>query len=81
MAAEQLIEARQQYYILATEPSVAEHTYVIKRGDTFAVFNDLGDIDAWARTEEGLYHVAGAPVGDAPRRLSRPGIRHRKLLA
>jgi len=57
MAAEQLIEARQQYYILATEPSVAEHTYVIKRGDTFAVFNDLGDIDAWARTEEGLYHA------------------------
>ena len=34
MAAEQLIEARQQYYILATELSVAERTYVIKRGQS-----------------------------------------------
>ena len=49
MAAEQLIEARQKYYILATEAPIAERTYVIKRGDTFAVFSGLGDIDAEAR--------------------------------
>ncbi len=57
MAAEQLIDAGQQYYIVATEVSVAERTYVLKQGETFAVFNDFGDIDAEARTEEGLYHA------------------------
>src|SRR5262245_45166650 len=57
MAAEQLIDARQQYYILATEAPFAERTHVLKRGETFAVFNDLGDIDALARNEEGLYHA------------------------
>lgn len=56
MAAEQLIDAGQQYYILATEVPVAERTLVLKQDDTFGVFNDFGDIDAEARYEEGLYH-------------------------
>jgi len=56
MAAEQLIDAGQQYYILATEVPVAERTLVLKQDETFAVFNDFGDIDAEARYEEGLYH-------------------------
>jgi glycogen debranching enzyme len=56
MAAEQLIDAGQQYYILATEVPVAERTLVLKQDDTFAVFNDFGDVDAEARYEEGLYH-------------------------
>jgi glycogen debranching enzyme len=46
----------QQYYILATESPAHERTLVLKEGETFAVFNDFGDIDSAARHEEGLYH-------------------------
>jgi glycogen debranching enzyme len=45
-----------EYYILAPEVPVPEHTYVLKQDDTFALFNDFGDISAGARHEEGLYH-------------------------
>ncbi len=76
MAAEQLIDAGQQYYILATEVPVAERTLVLKQDQTFGVFNDFGDIDAEARYEEGLYH-------DGTRFLSRLTLSlasHRLLL-
>jgi glycogen debranching enzyme len=76
MAAEQLIDAGLQYYILATEVPVAERTFVLKQGETFGVFNDFGDVDAEARYEEGLYH-------DGTRFLSRLALTlasHRPLL-
>ncbi len=57
MAAEQLIDAGQHYYILATEVPVAERTLVLKQDETFGVFNDFGDVDAEARYEEGVYHA------------------------
>ena len=56
MAAEQLIDAGQQYYIVATDRPAADHTHVLKHGETFAVFNDFGDIDSEMHAEEGLYH-------------------------
>ena len=59
MAAEQLIDAGNQYYILATEVPVAERTLVLKRDDTFGVFNDFGDVDAEAR-----YGIVYRPVPD-----------------
>src|SRR5262245_61961965 len=76
MAAEQLIDAGQQYYILATEVPVAERTLVLKQDDTFAVFNDFGDIDAEARYEEGLYHAGTRYLS----RLTPSLASHRLLL-
>ena len=57
MAAEQLIDHGQQYYIVATERPAAVRTHVLKHGETFAVFDDFGDIDVEGRTELGLYHA------------------------
>jgi glycogen debranching enzyme len=56
MAAEQLIDHGQQYYIVAPERPAAVRTHVLKHGETFAVFDDFGDIEA-ERTELGLYHA------------------------
>jgi glycogen debranching enzyme len=57
MAAEQLIEHGQQYYIVATERPAAVGTHVLKHGETFAVFDDFGDIEGGGGTELGLYHA------------------------
>jgi glycogen debranching enzyme len=56
MQLEGITTPEQQYYILATESPARERTLVLKEGETFAVFNDFGDVDADARHEEGLYH-------------------------
>jgi glycogen debranching enzyme len=45
-----------EHYILAPEVPVPERTYVLKRDDTFGLFNEFGDVAAGARHEEGLYH-------------------------
>jgi glycogen debranching enzyme len=57
MAAEQLIDHGQHYYIVATERPGAVRTHVLKQGETFAVFDDFGDIDIESRAELGLYHA------------------------
>lgn len=45
-----------RYHILAPSPRIDEHTRVLKHGDTFAVFNYMGDILAFGLGEEGIYH-------------------------
>lgn len=44
------------YYILASSPQADERNRVLKHGDTFAVFDHLGDIKSEGLGEEGLYH-------------------------
>ena len=45
------------FYIVATESSADHATRVLKDGDTFAVFDQHGDIQAENRTgQEGVYH-------------------------
>jgi glycogen debranching enzyme len=76
VAAEQLINAGQQYYILATDVPVAERTFVLKQDETLGVFNDFGDIDADALREEGLYHTGTRFLS----RLTLTLASHRPLL-
>lgn len=45
-----------QYYIQATSAPCAERALVLKRDDTFGLFDHYGDIDARERGEEGIYH-------------------------
>src|SRR5882762_8921990 len=52
----EVIRPQEQYYILATESPPAERSLILKHGDTFAVLNRFGDMDAGIRQEEGLYH-------------------------
>jgi glycogen debranching enzyme len=53
---EELIRYNDQYYILATSSAAADHTRVLKHGETFAVLDRTGDIRAIGLGEQGLYH-------------------------
>ena len=57
MVAERLTEPREQYYIVATESPDVVRGHVLKRGESFAVFDDFGDIDGHPHGREGLYHA------------------------
>src|SRR5438034_11042361 len=50
------IRPEEQYYIVATSAPATERALVLKEGDTFAVFDHFGDIDARVSNEEGVYH-------------------------
>jgi glycogen debranching enzyme len=51
----EVLRPEEEYYILASSrPS--ERSLVLKHADAFAVFDELGDIGAHKRNEEGLYH-------------------------
>src|SRR5438132_5531368 len=52
----EVVRPQEQYYILATESPPAERSLILKHGDSFAVLNRFGDMDAGTRHEEGLYH-------------------------
>jgi glycogen debranching enzyme len=54
--AEEAIRVSEQYYILATSARIDDRTRVLKHGDTFAVFDRFGDIDAFGPAARGLYH-------------------------
>jgi len=45
-----------EFYILATDASAEAPKRVLKNGDTFAVFDLHGDIQANGSCQEGLYH-------------------------
>jgi len=51
-----VIQVQDQYYILATASKAAQPTAVLKHDDTFAVFDQSGDIGAFGAGEQGLYH-------------------------
>ena len=53
---EQVTQVQDQYYILATESRADERTRVLKHGETFAVFDQYGDVQTYGMGEEGLYH-------------------------
>jgi len=53
---EDVIQVHDQFYILATASKAAARTAVLKRGDTFAVFDESGDMGAFGGGEQGLYH-------------------------
>ena len=74
--AEELIRVRNRFYILSTSGRVDDRTRVLKSGDTFAVFDRFGDIEALGPPELGIYH-------QDTRFLSRLALRlesHRPLL-
>ena len=54
--ADEAIRVSDQYYILATSARIDDRTRVLKHGDTFAVFDRFGDIDAFGPAARGLYH-------------------------
>jgi glycogen debranching enzyme len=53
---EDVIQVHDQFYILATASKSAQRTAVLKHDDSFALFDDSGDIGALGAGEQGLYH-------------------------
>jgi glycogen debranching enzyme len=53
---EDVIRVKDQFYVLATSALADDRTRVLKYGETFAVFNRLGDIESVGLGEHGLYH-------------------------
>ncbi len=51
-----VIKVEEKYYILATAARALGTASVLKHGDTFAVFDPLGDIVGAGLGEQGLYH-------------------------
>jgi glycogen debranching enzyme len=71
-----VIRVEDQYYILATSPLADDRTRVLKQGETFAVFDRYGDIQALGLGEQGLYHEGTRFLSRFILRLGR----HRLLL-
>jgi glycogen debranching enzyme len=53
---EDVIEVDKQYYILASAPRTDGGSRVLKHADTFAVFDQFGNIQPVGMGEEGLFH-------------------------
>lgn len=53
---EEIIQVNDQFYVLATSPRVDNHARVLKQGDTFAVFDSVGDIEPLGLGEQGIFH-------------------------
>jgi glycogen debranching enzyme len=51
-----IIQIKDQFYILATSSLADDRTLVLKSGETFAVLNRVGDIESIGLGEQGLYH-------------------------
>src|ERR671937_2377011 len=51
-----VIQVQDQFYILATASRASERSFVLQHGDTFAVFDQYGDVAAFGTGEQGLYH-------------------------
>jgi glycogen debranching enzyme len=53
---EDIIQVENQFYVLATSSLADDRTRVLKYGESFAVFNRLGDIEDRGLGEQGIYH-------------------------
>lgn len=52
----EIIEVENRYYILATSSLADARTRVLKHGDSFAVFDNIGDVQPVGRGDQGLFH-------------------------
>lgn len=53
---EDIIRVADRYYILANSALVEHPTRILKNGETFGVFDSLGDLQAPALNEHGIFH-------------------------
>jgi glycogen debranching enzyme len=52
-----IVRVKDQYYVRASSALADDRTRVLKYGDTFAVFNRYGDIEAFGPSQFGLFHA------------------------
>ena len=63
-----IVRVEDEYYVRASSALADDRTRVLKYGDTFAVFNRYGDIEAFGPSQFGLFHAEA-------RHLSRFALR------
>jgi len=63
-----IVRVADEYYVRASSALADDRTRVLKHGDTFAVFNRYGDIEALGPSQFGLFHAEA-------RHLSRFSVR------
>src|SRR5262249_44287466 len=63
-----IVRVENEYYVRATSALADDRTRVLKYGDTFAVFNRYGDIEALGPVQFGLFYMES-------RHLSRLALR------
>jgi glycogen debranching enzyme len=80
---EDVIQVENQFYVLATSSLADDRTRVLKYGETFAVFNRVGDVESIGLGEQGLYHRGTRhlsklvlQLGDQTPQLLRSTIQH-----
>ena len=80
---EDAIRVKENFYVLARSSMSDERTRVLKYGDTFAVFNRMGDVDPIGLGEHGIYHQGtrhlsrfAMRLADQTPQLLRSTIRH-----
>ncbi|MBA2847672.1 amylo-alpha-1,6-glucosidase [Thermosulfuriphilus ammonigenes] len=56
MAHQEIICVENRFYILTTSARIDDRPRVLKEGDTFAIFNRFGDIEALGSNDYGLFH-------------------------
>jgi glycogen debranching enzyme len=71
---EDIIQVENQFYVLATSALADDRTRVLKHGETFAVFNRLGDIEDLGLKEQGIYHRGSRHLSRLTLRMSDCGL-------
>jgi glycogen debranching enzyme len=52
-----IVRVEGEYYVRASSALADDRTRVLKHGDTFAIFNRYGDIEAFGPSQFGLFHA------------------------
>jgi Glycogen debranching enzyme len=52
-----IVRVEDEYYVRASSALADDRTRVLKHGDTFAIFNRYGDIEAFGPSQFGLFHA------------------------
>src|SRR5688572_7213349 len=52
----EIVQVSDAYYIHATSSRIDDRTQVLQDGDTFAVFDRLGDVHPYGRGQQGVFH-------------------------
>ena len=68
-----IIQVADEYYVRASSALADDRTRVLKYGDTFAVFNRYGDIEAFGPSQFGLFHAESRHLSRFTLRLNQQG--------
>ena len=66
-----IVRVEDEYYVRASSALADDRTRVLKYGDTLAVFNRYGDIEAFGPSQFGLFHAESRPLSRLKMRFNQ----------